>query len=133
MMPRRVSYFDHIYPNPRFLKHAFASFFSGDIIRLLKSIRNWKPLWKEVEGYFPVSSKSADVVHALLKWVHSNHVEIRYGHRVERIITIGGEVKGLLVNANGKDVNITCGKIILCTGGCSYPATGSYRRRLPDG
>ncbi len=117
-------YFDHIYPNPRFLKHAFASFFSGDLIRLLNQYGT-ETVVERGGRVFPVSSRSADVVQALLKWVQANHVDTRYRHTVERIITIGGEVKGLLVNAGGKSVNINCDKIILCTGGCSYPATGS--------
>jgi predicted Rossmann fold flavoprotein len=117
-------FFDHIYPNSHFLKHAFATFFSGDIIRLLKQYGT-ETIVERGGRVFPASGKSADVVQALLRWVHTNHVEIRYGHQVERIITIGGEVKGILVKVGGKSVNITCRKIILCTGGCSYPATGS--------
>jgi predicted Rossmann fold flavoprotein len=117
-------YYDHIFPNSRFLKHAFATFFSGDIIRLLEKY-GLETIVERGGRVFPVSSNSAGVVNALLRWVHSNHVEIRYNYRVERMIIIGGEVKGLLVNADGKEMNITCRNIILCTGGCSYPATGS--------
>jgi len=117
-------FFDHIYPNPRFLKHAFSTFFSGDIIRLLEKYGT-ETVVERGGRVFPASSSSADVVKALLRWVNENHVEIRYGQQVERIITIGGEAKGLLVKANGKVMNITCRNIILCTGGCSYPATGS--------
>ncbi len=117
-------FFDHIYTNSRFLKHAFATFFSADIIRLLDKYGT-KTIIERGGRVFPVSNNSADVVEALLKWLHANHVEIRYGHQVERMIIIGGEVKGLLVKVNGKTININCGNIILCTGGCSYPATGS--------
>jgi hypothetical protein len=117
-------FYDHIYPNSRFLKHAFATFFSPDIIRLLEKY-GLETIVERGGRVFPVSNNSADVVKALLKWVQANHVEIRYGHRVERMITIEGEVKGLLVYVNGKSVNIPCRNIILCTGGCSYPATGS--------
>jgi predicted Rossmann fold flavoprotein len=117
-------FLDHIYPNSRFLKPAFASFFSGDIIRLLEKYGT-ETVVERGGRVFPVSNSSADVVKALLKWVNAHSVEIRYRHQVERLITIGGEVKGLLVNANGKSVNINCNKVILCTGGYSYPATGS--------
>ena len=60
-----------------------------------------------------------------MKWVQENRVEIRYGQHVDRLITIHVEIKGVLVMVNGKPVNITCNKLILCTGGSSYPATGS--------
>jgi predicted Rossmann fold flavoprotein len=117
-------FYDHIYPNSRFLKHAFSTFFSKDIIRLLEQYGT-ETIVERGGRVFPVSNKSADVVIALLKWVKEKNVEIRYGHQVERIISIGGEVKGLLIKANGKSININCRNIILCTGGCSYPATGS--------
>lgn len=117
-------FFDHIYPNSRFLKHAFATFFSADIIRLLNNYGT-ETIVERGGRVFPVSNKSADVVNSMLKWLHANHVEIRYGHQVERLITIGGEIKGLLVKTSEKSININCNKVILCTGGCSYPATGS--------
>lgn len=117
-------FYDHIYPGSRFLKHAFSTFFSGDIIRLLEQFGT-ETVAERGGRIFPSSGSSADVVRALLKWVGENNVEIRYGHQVERLITIGGEVKGLLVNLKGSSININCRSVILCTGGCSYPATGS--------
>ncbi|MCX6248168.1 MAG: NAD(P)/FAD-dependent oxidoreductase [Bacteroidetes bacterium] len=117
-------FYNHIYPNARFLKHAFSTFFSGDIIRLLEKYGT-ETVVERGGRVFPVSNSSADVVKALLKWVQEHQVEIRYGHQVEKLIVIGGEVKGLLVSVHGKSMNITCGKVILCTGGCSYPGTGS--------
>ena len=117
-------FFDHIYPNSRFLKHAFSTFFSGDIIRLLNKYGT-DTVVERGGRVFPVSNSSAAVVKALMKWVQENRVEIRYGQHVDRLITIHGEIKGVLVMVNGKPVNITCNKLILCTGGSSYPATGS--------
>ncbi|MGA3013183.1 MAG: NAD(P)/FAD-dependent oxidoreductase [Bacteroidales bacterium] len=117
-------FFDHIYPNSRFLKHAFSAFFSGDIIRLLNKYGT-ETVVERGGRVFPVSNKSADVVQALLRWVKEYKVEIRCGYQADRLVIINGEAKGILVNVNKKPTNINCGKIILCTGGCSYPATGS--------
>jgi predicted Rossmann fold flavoprotein len=117
-------FYDHIYPNARFLKHAFSTFFSKDIIGLLNKYGT-ETVVERGGRVFPVSNSSADVVKALMKWVLENHVEIRYGQHADRLITINGEIKGVLVNGNGKPVNIPCRNLILCTGGSSYPATGS--------
>jgi predicted Rossmann fold flavoprotein len=117
-------FYDHIYPNARFLKHAFATFFFHDIIRLLE--KNGLETVVERGGrVFPATNSSADVVKALLKWVNAGHVEIRYGQRVEHLIISDGQVQGLVVNTGGKSFDLPARKIILCTGGCSYPATGS--------
>jgi len=71
--------------------------------------------------YFPLSNKSADVLQALLSWLNDLNVEIRCGHRVEKLIIEDGIIKGL--QANGKQ--FLAGRVILATGGYSYPATGS--------
>ena len=75
-------FLQHIHPDSRFLAHAFAGFFSHDIVRLLDD--HGCPTVVERGGrVFPVSNKSADVVDALMRWVLRNRVEIRYGHKVE--------------------------------------------------
>jgi len=110
----------HIFPNGRFLKNAFATFFSEDILNLLGKYGVDTTL-ERGGRYFPSSNKSADVLSALLKWVRESKVEIRCGFRVEKLIVEDGNIQG--VRANGKEFR--SGKVILATGGKSYPATGS--------
>ena len=117
-------FYKHIHPNPRFLKHAFATFFSNEIRRLLERY-GLETLAERGGRVFPATDKSEDVVKALLDWVLTNHVEIRYGHRVEKLIFDGDVIKGLEVTANGKSAELHGKNVIICTGGCSYPATGS--------
>jgi len=117
-------FFDHIYPNSRFLKHAFSAFFSKDIIRLLEE--NGLETTVERGGrVFPVTNKSADVVSALMKWILRNQVGIRYGHKAESLTVFDGMVKGLKVITQVGKQEIEGKNVILCTGGKSYPATGS--------
>lgn len=71
--------------------------------------------------YFPSSNKSSDVLAALLRWVHELNVEIRCGQRVEKLIEKDNRLIG--IQANGQE--FSAGKVILATGGKSYPATGS--------
>ena len=110
----------HVYPNGRFLRNAFSSFFSKDIIKLLADHGVESTL--ECGGrYFPASNRSKDVLKALLEWVKSYNVEIRCNYRVEELIVENNTIIG--VQANGQ--KLLCNRIIVATGGKSYPATGS--------
>jgi predicted Rossmann fold flavoprotein len=117
-------YFKHIYPNGRFLKHAFATFFSKDIISLLES-NGVKSVLERGGRYFPESNKSSDVVDALIRYCNRNKVELKCRQKVEKLLIENGAVKGVVISANGKEQELSCKKVIICTGGCSYPATGS--------
>ena len=69
---------------------------------------------------FPVSDRSVDVLEALQREMRRSGVTVRTG-RVSEILTEGGVITGA---AAGKDV-YRAGKVILATGGLSYPTTGS--------
>ncbi len=110
----------HVYPNGRFLRSAFAQFYSNDILELLNQYG--VETTRERGGrYFPTSNKSSDVLSALLSWVSELKVEIRCGERVEKLITKNKSIEGL--QSNGRAFSTK--KVILATGGKSYPATGS--------
>ena len=110
----------HVFPKGKFLRNAFSQYFSADIIALLE--KYGLDVTLERGGrYFPTNNKAPDVLKAILKWVNELGVEIYTEQKVEKIIVDDGEVKG--VQANGKDY--TAAKVIISTGGKSYPATGS--------
>lgn len=114
----------HIFPNPRSLKHAFNNFFNRDIVSILES----QGVETEVERggrIFPVSDKSADVVNALIKWSTRKDVTISYHEKVEEILTDSGIIKAVTTIKNGQKHEYSCSSVIICTGGKSYPATGS--------
>lgn len=114
----------HIHPNPRLLKFAFNTFFNKDILALLQSVG----LETETERggrIFPVSDKSADVVNALLKLVSKKNVTVNYREKLEDILVENGIIKGVITSRNGQKETYICRSVILCTGGASYPATGS--------
>jgi len=110
----------HVNPNGRFLRNALSQFFSTDIISLLNK-QGVETILERGGRYFPASSKSADVLQALLKWVNKLNVEIRCGHRVEKLIVENETIKG--IQASGQ--KFMARYVILATGGNSYPATGS--------
>jgi predicted Rossmann fold flavoprotein len=117
-------FFKHIHPNSQFLRHAFSGFFSNDIIRLLDE-NGCPSVVERGARVFPASNKAADVVHALLQWVLRNQVEIRYRHKVEGLLIKDGRIDGLKVHSTAGNRLIHARSVILCTGGKSYPATGS--------
>ncbi len=71
---------------------------------------------------FPVSDDAEMVVKALTTFLADNGVEVRAGIAVEDILIENGQVKGVRVAGQTKYLAPT---VIICTGGASYPATGS--------
>lgn len=107
--------------NGRFLYSAFENFTNNDIIELLKqegvSV-------KEERGnrIFPVSDSAEEVRSALARLVKKAHVSVKLNSRVTGIkINEDNSVKSVVLE-NGE---IVADKIILATGGKSYPLTGS--------
>lgn len=108
--------------NPKFLYSAFNNFTNKDIIELLEN-EGVKTKVERGERVFPVSDKAQDVLKALLHILKKQNVQILTNSPVKRIIV--GENKNVsgVELINGKVINAE--KIILATGGKSYPVTGS--------
>ena len=69
---------------------------------------------------FPVSDRSASVISALQKFLQEQKVQIRK-ERVESLILRNGQIAGIQTEHGA-----CYGRcVIVCTGGCSYPLTGS--------
>ena len=69
---------------------------------------------------FPESDQSASVIQALRKYLREQHVEVRQA-RVQAVLTEDGFVTGVQTEAGV----VRGSRVILCTGGRSYPLTGS--------
>ena len=120
----QLEYFNHIRPRSRFLKHAFSKFFSKDIIKLLQ--KNGVETVEERGGrVFPQSNKASDVLDAILNQAKKHNVEVRYGAKVKNFFYDQNSIQGVEYLSDGKDKKILAGSVIVCTGGKSYPATGS--------
>jgi predicted Rossmann fold flavoprotein len=106
--------------NGRFLRQCFQQFFTEDLIRFFES-RNL-PLVTERGGrVFPASSRALDVVHVLNNWLQEEGVEVKKTSAVSAILVTQGQVTGVVCNGE----KLACAKVILATGGKSYPRTGS--------
>jgi len=113
-----------VHPNGKFLKSAFSQFFSGDIIALLKEY-GLETIIERGDRVFPVTNKASDVLNAILRWLNKYHVEFLYDCRVSELHLNDGSVKGVILEEEGKTRQINSESVIICTGGKSYPATGS--------
>lgn len=110
--------------NSKFLYSSFSRFTNNDIISFL----NKQGVATKVERggrVFPVSDKAEDVLNAFLKKLKELNVTIKTNFEVTKILTEGSVSTGIEGKNNGKIEKIMADKIILTTGGKSYPVTGS--------
>ena len=106
--------------NGKFLYSAFQNYTNQDIIEFL----NKQGLEvKEERGnrIFPVTDKSVDVLNCFKKRIDELKIKCKLNTKVEKILIKNNEVLGLRTD---REI-IQTDKIILATGGKSYPLTGS--------
>ncbi len=120
----QTEFIKHIQPNGRFLHYAFSQFFSDDIINLLNNC-GVKTVLERGNRIFPKSSRAADIVTALIKNVSAENITINCSTQATKLITEENKIKGVEISENGQQKQIFASNIIICTGGKSYPATGS--------
>lgn len=117
-------YYQNIFPNGRFLKHAFHSFFKDDILKIMHD-HGVETTTERGARVFPVSNLAKDVLQALLSWMGRKNIDMVFNCRVQELILEGGEVKGICVQTDAGRQEYLAGTVVICTGGKSYPATGS--------
>lgn len=107
-------------PNGKFMYGAFSRFFRDDLLQLLNKLG--VPTKSERGGrVFPSSDQAEDVVMAFERWIKSLGVQIKYNTRVKRIMVEDGKAGGVETYSGP----VRADKVILATGGISYPKTGS--------
>lgn len=105
--------------NGQFLYSCFKNYTNNDIIEFLKQ-QGLEVKEERGNRIFPVTDKSIDVLECFKKKLKQLNVDIKYNTKVTEIIKTenGLEVKT-------ENDTIKAEKIILSTGGKSYPLTGS--------
>ena len=106
--------------NGMFLYSAFKNYTNQDIIKLLKE-EGLEVKEERGNRIFPVTDKSLDVLKCFEKKLKSLNVNIILNTKVKEILVEDNIVKG--VKTEKKIINAD--KVILATGGKSYPLTGS--------
>ena len=106
--------------NGKFLYSALKNFTTTDTIDFFESL-GLKTKVERGGRVFPASDNAHEVIDVLTKKLFSLDVEVKLDSKVTEIISDGEKVFG--VEVGGKFLNFD--RIILATGGASYPATGS--------
>ena len=110
----------HIHPKPNFLKPSFYNLSSEKMMEFLEN-HGMESVVERGERVFPASHLASDVVDALVRAAERAGADIHYNRTVSKIEK----------TENGFEINCadgsayTCAKAIICTGGLSYPKTGS--------
>lgn len=111
----------HVVTNREFLYSAFYSFTNE---QMMEWMEHWGCPVKVERGnrVFPVSDKSSDVIRAMERELRRQKVTVKLNTEVRRILTESGRTRG--VELKGSRV-MRADKVIIATGGMSYPSTGS--------
>lgn len=114
-------FFDKVVNNKKFLYSSFYTFSNYDLLEYFKE-NNLEYKVEYDEKVYTKSDKADDVINVLLSNLSKNNVEIMYNTTVCDLVIENSEAKGVITNKGEK---ISCDKLIITTGGKSYPATGS--------
>lgn len=106
--------------NGRFLYSCYQHFTNEDIIQLLKE-QGLEVKEERGNRIFPVTDKSLDVLKCFTQKLKQLNVEIMYNTEVTDILVEQQKVVGVKT----KNETLKADKVILATGGKSYPLTGS--------
>ena len=108
--------------NGKFLYSAFQNFTNIDIIKLIEE-NGIKVKEERGNRIFPVTDNAKDVLMCFEKELRKyKNIEIRLNTKVKEIFEENKEVRGILLESGEK---LLASKVIIATGGKSYPLTGS--------
>jgi predicted Rossmann fold flavoprotein len=107
--------------NGRFLKYAFSEFFNTDLLKYFEKEGVQFKL-ERGERWFPVSDKAIEIADVLLKKVKFKNIELITNAEVEAVKQL--PKNNFLITLKNKST-IQTQKLLIATGGKSYPKTGS--------
>lgn len=114
-------FFDYIPVNSNFLYSALYTYTNSDTINFFES-HGVKLKTERGDRVFPCSDKSSDIISCLQDQLMKNGVQIKYNSRVKKFLHNNKHIQGVVLD---NDSVIYGDHFILCTGGMSYPITGS--------
>lgn len=114
----RDEFLENVPRNPRFMFASFAAFEPRDVMAYFESLGVELKV-ERGRRVFPVSDKAADIVNALAREVTASGCRI-VGERVRAIKKTEDDLFAVV-----SDRETSFDKVIICTGGMSYPRTGS--------
>ena len=109
----------HIHPKPNFLKPSFYNLTSEKMLDFL-SAHGMESVVERGDRAFPASHLASDVVDALVRAAEQAGAEIFCNKQVKHI-----ENNNCFTVTCSDGTKYICRRLIVCTGGLSYPKTGS--------
>lgn len=106
--------------NGKFLYSAYEAFSNEDLLSLLHGYG----LATKVERggrVFPASDDAQEVRHLFMKLLKDKKVDLHLEEPVSHLVVVDGAANGVVTGKGRYDADA----VILCTGGASYPRTGS--------
>lgn len=110
----------HIHPKPNFLKPSFYNLSSEKMIEFLAD-HGMESVVERGDRAFPASHLASDVVDALVRAAEQAGAEVLCNKEVNRL----SQAEGSFTVGCADGSIYVCKKLIICTGGLSYPKTGS--------
>ena len=104
--------------NGKFLRNALFQFGNKELVEFFDKL-GLETKVERGERVFPQSDKSSDVIKALSRYLEQNQVEILH----QEVLRVAKPDRFVLYLANQKKMEAD--KLIIATGGLSYPSTGS--------
>ena len=111
----------NIHGNGKFLNSSMRAYDNEDVIYFFES-QGVPTKVERGQRVFPVSDKAQDVVDAMVHKLHELGVKIVTESPVAEILAQDGKIKAVKLQSGA---SLKADAVILCTGGASYPGTGS--------
>lgn len=111
----------NVVKNPRFLYSALNGLSPEDLMDWLAR-RGCPVVVERGNRVFPESQKASDVTRAFERELRRLGVTVRLNARVKGLNVQGGHITGITLESGEV---LSADRVILCTGGQSYPSTGS--------
>lgn len=118
-------FLEKVQTNRDFFRPAYEAFNNRALVRFFE--RRGVRLETERGGrVFPKSGKAWDIADALVDWCRDEEVDLICHATVTRLLLLGDRIRGVEYRTKrGFLRRLEAPAVVLCTGGASYPATGS--------
>lgn len=113
-------FLQNVVTNPKFVYASIYGFTPQETVDFFNEL-GLKTKVERGNRVFPESDKSSDVIKTLSSAILSSKVTVKLNETVKSITTFGGAVKSIITDKN----EYFCDRVIVATGGLSYPSTGS--------
>lgn len=114
-------FFDKIVTNKKFLYSALYTFSNDSLLKYFEE-RGLKYKVEYDQKVFTQSDKADEVIEIFKRELLENNIRVLYNTKVSDLIVEDNIIKGIITDNNEK---ILADKVIITTGGKSYPITGS--------